>query len=246
MANILILGANSAVARELSQRYATANNQLFLVARNQDSLDNLMATLGGCVAGSFIADFNETSQAPNIITKAVAALGTLDVVLIAHGYLGDQEISEKDFQHAYEVIHTNYINVVALLIPLVEQLKKQGAGKVAVLLSVAGDRGRPRNFTYGSAKGALAIYLQGLRSVLYGTNIEIYSFKLGPVDSPMTVDHEKNFSFSSVDRVATLILRGLQGNRYTRYVPGYWFWVMWIVRWLPEGIFQKLKFLSAR
>ena len=246
MANVLIIGATSAVAAELAHRFAKRADRLFLVGRSEAKLSNLSTALDGQVQGQRVLDFNDTDQAESVVSEAASTLGSIDLVLIAHGWLGDQLLSEADFQHAYDVIHTNYINVVAFLIPLSQRLKQQGGGKIAVLSSVAGDRGRPRNFTYGSAKGALALYLQGLRSSLYDTEVEIYCFKLGPVDSPMTIDHEKNFSFSSIERVADIIEKGLQSRKYCHYVPGYWVWVMWVVRWLPESIFQKLKFLSAR
>ena len=246
MANVLILGATSAVAGEIARRCAQRGDRLYLVGRNADKLSTLLTELDSAVVGSASADFDATDNAEAVIQTAFAVMRTIDAVLIAHGALGDQEASEKDFDHAARVIHTNYISVVALMIPLVESLREQGYGKIGVLLSVAGDRGRPRNFTYGSAKGALGLYLQGWRSVLYGTGIDIHSFKLGPVDSPMTIDHEKNFSFSRVGKVATLILQGLDRKRLVHYVPGYWFWVMWCVRLMPEALFQKLGFLSDR
>jgi short-subunit dehydrogenase len=115
-----------------------------------------------------------------------------------------------------------------------------------VITSVAGERGRPRNYTYGAAKGGLTIYLQGLRSKLWGSGVEIYTFKMGPVDTPMTVDHEKNFSFSTVDAVSEAIVKGFSKKRYERYVPGYWQIVMFFVRIMPERLFQKFDFLSGR
>lgn len=246
MANAVILGCTSAVASEIASRMAARGDRLYLVGRNPQKLAQLREKLGAAVAGFAQADFDECDHAGDIIANAFATLGTVDMLLIAYGDLGDQLRSESDFQQARDTITTNYLSAVALLIPAAEAFRQQGHGKIAALLSVAGDRGRPRNFTYGSAKGALALYLQGLRSVLYGSGVQVYSFKLGPVDSPMTVDHEKNFSFTTVEKAAAGILKGLEGNRYTRYVPGYWFWVMLVVRWLPEPVFQKLGFLSDR
>lgn len=246
MANVLIIGCTSAVAAEISRRYAANGDRLFLVGRSANKMASLMESLDNSVVGSMLADFNDTDKAACIVNQAQDALGCLDIALIAHGDLGDQLRSEQSFAHARQVIETNYISVVSLLIPLTDVMKRQDLGKIGVILSVAGDRGRPRNFTYGSAKGALNLYLQGLRSVLYNTGVEVYGFKMGPVDSPMTVDHEKNFSFTTVERAADGILKGFYTKRYTRYVPGYWLWVMWVVRWLPEPIFQRLGFLSNR
>ena len=246
MKKVLIIGANSAVAGELAQRYAMDGSHLFLAARNVEKLDQLKSRLGQSVVGTIAVDFNNTEQAELLIDSANSALGHIDLAIIAHGFLGDQLLSEDDLEHSLEIIHTNYTSIVAQLIPLTRAMKQQGTGKIAVLLSVAGDRGRPRNFTYGSAKGALAIYLQGLRSVAYNTGLEIYSFKLGPIDTPMTVDHEKNFSFTTTTHVADKIQTALTKKRYVCYIPSFWFWVMLIVRNLPEFIFQKLGFLSER
>ncbi|MCG8671831.1 MAG: SDR family NAD(P)-dependent oxidoreductase [Pseudomonadales bacterium] len=243
---MVIFGATSAVAADMAKEYANQGHNLYLVARNKERLVSLEKAIGNNVVGSFCYDFNDTEVAKRAVIAAKEALGNIDIAVLAHGDLGDQLRSETDFLEAEQTIKTNLLSAVAIIIPLAELLKKQGAGKLAVLLSVAGDRGRPRNFTYATAKGGLGIYLQGLRSALYSTGVKVYCFKLGPVDSPMTVDHEKNFSFSSVEKVSALVRSGIEENRYTRYVPGYWFWVMWAVRWMPEWLFQKLGFLSDR
>jgi len=202
--------------------------------------------LGEAVVGIGVVDFLDIDATTMVIETAYHRLGSFDYVLIAHGLLGDQLLSESSVQEAVSVITTNYTSVVAQLVVITQLMGQQSSGKIGVITSVAGDRGRPRNFTYGSAKGALSVYLQGLRSVKWGSGLEVYTFKLGPVDSPMTVDHEKNFSFSTVDDVASNIIRAFETRRYVHYIPGYWAWVMWFVRWVPESIFQKLGFLSDR
>src|SRR5690606_4280000 len=117
-----------------------------------------------------------------------------DLALLAHGYLGNQLKSEESFSEAMAQISVNFVSAVAWLIPLAQRMEERGRGHLTVITSVAGDRGRPRNYTYGASKGALGLYLQGLRSRLYG-NVTVTTIKLGPVDTPMTVDHDKNASF---------------------------------------------------
>lgn len=246
MRRVLVIGATSAIATAMCQRMTQDGDRLYLMARDEAKLATLSASLGKKVSGFCQADFNNTASAVDSINDAHQSLGGFDLVLIAHGYIGDQLRSEVDYSHAEEVFQTNFLSVVAQLIPISQLMEKQGHGKIAVMTSVAGDRGRPRNYTYGTAKGALNTYLQGLRSRLWGSGVEVYSFKLGPVVTPMTADHEKNFSFSTIDRVVNIMLKGLQRGSYTRYVPGYWYWVMLVVRWLPEPIFQRVKFLSGR
>lgn len=246
MQNILLIGATSLIATKVAERYARRGCKLFLVGRDKEKLSALTNKIGSNTVGSYSIDLNNVEQIQDMLDAVNLVMPTIDIVLIAHGYLGDQLESERSFKHAHDIIQTNYVNCVGLIIPLVAKLRSQGSGKLGVLLSVAGDRGRPRNFTYGSAKGALGLYLQGLRSSLYQTEIEVHSFKLGPVDTPMTVDHEKNFSFSSPDRVADLIISGFNSSKRVHYVPSYWAFVMFAVRWMPEFLFQHLKFLSGR
>ena len=91
----------------------------------------------------------------------------------------------------------------------------------------------------------LGLYLEGLRSKYINSGIELYNIKLGPTDTPMTVNHEKNGTFISADKAAKLINKGLNSSRYTLYVPGFWRWIMLAVKLMPEWLFQRLRFLSA-
>jgi short-subunit dehydrogenase len=244
MKNILIIGATSAIASELARRHSARGDKLYLLARNPDKLKTLSDELGDAVIGSKAVDFIQAEQAQVWVREAAEQLGSIDLAWIIHGDLGDQSLSERAFEQAQDTLFINFISAVSFLIPLSQLMKQQGAGKIAVANSVAGDRGRPRNFTYGAAKSGLNTYLQGLRSACWHSGVEIYSFKLGPVDTPMTIDHAKNASFSSVNTVASRMLKGISSRRYTQYVPSYWYWVMAVVRWLPEALFQRLRFLS--
>ena len=243
---ILIVGATSAVAQAVAQRFAQQNGRIFCLARNPEKMAAVAKSLGNSFVGSYCYDFTETDRAPSAIAKATEALGSIDIALFAHGDLLNQIESEHDYAVAYETFAINQLSVIALLIPLSQQMEQQGNGKIGVITSVAGDRGRPRNYTYGAAKGSLNLYLQGLHSKLWGSGVEIYTFKLGPVDTPMTVDHTKNFSFSTVAAVSKMIVNGFEGKRYERYLPGYWKLVMFFVRNMPEWLFQRLDFLSGR
>ena len=251
MSTILILGATSAVAGRIAELYGDVTSEgrphrIYLMGRREDAIKALSERLGDVVVGTDCVDFVDLPATKVCIHKAYEQMGSFDIVLIAHGVIGDQILSEKNVEEALTVIEVNYTSVVAQLVTLTALMANQPSGKIGVITSVAGDRGRPRNYTYGAAKGALNIYLQGLRSVSWRSGLEIYTFKLGPVDSPMTIDHEKNFSFSTVDTVAEKIVQAFESRRYVHYIPGYWRFVMWVVRWLPESVFQKLGFLSDR
>ena len=234
------------MAQAVAQRFVRRGDQLFCLARNSEKMARVAEGLKEGLRGSYCFDFNDNAQAEAAVGRAVQCLGGIDIAFLAHGDLSDQLASEEDFAVARATIETNMLSKIALLIPLCRQLKTQGRGKIGVITSVAGERGRPRNFTYGAAKGGMTLYLQGLRSSLWQSGVEIYTFIMGPVDTPMTVDHPKNFSFATVDQVADKMVRAFGRRRYQIYVPGYWAWVMGFVRNVPESLFQKLKFLSER
>ena len=246
MARALIVGATSAIAAELARVLAARGDRLFLMARSGDKLAPLLTDLGPAVAGHTLGDFTETEAAETRIAEAIESLGGLDLAIIAHGLLGEQIATEQDFAQAKKVLDTNLGSVVALLIPIANQLERGGGGAIAVISSVAADRGRPRNYTYGAAKGALNVYLQGMRSRLYRAGVSVHTIRLGPTETPMTVDHPKNMLFATPERVARDILRAVERGVVEAYVPWYWGPIMGVVRNLPEPIFQRFKFLAGR
>ncbi|MCR9164641.1 MAG: SDR family NAD(P)-dependent oxidoreductase [Nannocystaceae bacterium] len=246
MANVLILGATSAIAQEVAKRYAERGDRLFVVGRNPAKLAALVSGLGPSCVGSLVADLDDTDANARRVDEALDALGSIDVGLVAHGLLGDQLETERSWDSAEAVLRTNLLSVVSLVIPLANALEEQGRGHLAVMSSVAGERGRPRNYTYGAAKGASTLYLQGVRSRLWAAGVEVHTLKLGPVDTPMTETHPKNALFATAEGVASSIVRLLDGPGGEAYVPKYWAPIMGVVRNLPEPLFQRLKFLSGR
>ncbi|MEM6296144.1 MAG: SDR family NAD(P)-dependent oxidoreductase [Myxococcota bacterium] len=246
MANVLILGATSAIATQVAMRYAARGDRLYVVGRNADKLRALKSTLGDACIEAISADLANTDGNEARVAAAIEALGHVDIGLVAHGLLGDQMETEQTWAHAKDVLEVNLMSVVSLLIPLANHLEARGRGHLGVMSSVAGERGRPRNYTYGAAKGALTLYLQGVRSRLWDAGVHVHTLKLGPVDTPMTHDHEKNALFATADDVADQIVAHLDGPGGETYVPWYWRPIMGVVRRMPEPLFQRFGFLSGR
>ncbi len=244
--HVAIFGATSAIAAEVARRYAARGARLYLVGRSREKLAHLAEGLARQVAGSAVQDFDRTDQAEACVRAAVAALGRLDIAILAHGLLGDQLESERSVAVAEQIARTNYLSVMALLIPLANELERQGCGQLVVLSSVAAERGRPRNYTYAAAKSALNTYLEGLGSRLYRGGVTVHTIKLGPVDTPMTASHEKNLLFSRPPEVARQIVRAIDRRRREAYVPSFWRPIMFAVRNLPEFLFQRVSGLSGR
>lgn len=246
MERVLILGATSTIAGDVARLYAARGARLYLVGRSDDKLAALVDELGEAVAAYKTLDFTADANAnQDLVAQAIGALGGLDTCLIAHGLLGDQLRSEEDFAEAKRIIDTNFTSVVSLLVPLANHFDAQGSGHLAVISSVAGERGRPRNYTYGAAKGALTTYLQGVRSRLW-PRVTVHTIKLGPVETPMTVDHPKNALFAQSADVASDIVRAIDAGQPEPFVPWFWRPIMATVERLPEPVFQRFKSLSGR
>lgn len=246
MGTVLILGATSAIAAEAAQLYARRGDRLCLVGRDAGKLAAVAERCAPAEVTTITADFAALQENDAVIRSAVQQLGHIDTALVAHGDLGDQLLSERSFAQAESTLTTNFTSVVSLLIPLANHMETRGGGRLGVITSVAGDRGRPRNYTYGSAKGALNIYLQGLRSRLYRANVTVTTLKLGPVDTPMTRTHAKNLLFAQPANVARDIVRAIDQGVPEAYVPWFWAAIMPVVKHTPERLFQMLSFLSGR
>lgn len=249
MRRILVLGATSAIAAEACALWAARGDRLHLVGRSADKLAAVAAECErrGAEVTTARADLQESAAAGELVDASIAALGgQIDLAFIAHGDLGDQLLSEREYHEAARILEINLLSAIALVVPLANALERQRGGALAVITSVAGERGRPRNYTYGAAKGALGLYLQGVRSRLYRAGVQITTIKLGPVDTPMTRDHDKNALFVGPARAAREIVRAIDRGAREAYVPWYWRPIMAIVRRTPEALFQRLRFLSGR
>ena len=243
--NVLIIGATSAIAGATARLYAQRAARLFLLARDPQRLQRMSADLtvrGATSVDSACLDLRCHDQHRAAIEAAAASLGSIDIVLLCYGVLPDQEQAENDFNATREALEVNGLSVISLLIVLATSMQQQQQGKIAVVTSVAGERGRQSNFVYGAAKAMVSTYLQGLRGKLLPHGIHLIDIRPGPVDSPMTAGFDKGPLWSCPEQIAASIVKSIDRNRHTAYAPGYWRPIMWVIRCIPEVIFKRLKF----
>ncbi|MBP7275405.1 MAG: SDR family oxidoreductase, partial [Kiritimatiellae bacterium] len=233
MKKILIIGAYSAMAEATARRWARERCRFHLCGRNADRLHDLAADLrirGAESADISVLDALDTDRHAETIARAVAAMGGLDLALIAHGTLSDPAECARDVPAALRELNTNALSVISLLTHLAAHFEAQGRGTIAVISSVAGDRGRASNYVYGTAKGAVSLYLQGLRQRLHPRGVHVLTIKPGFVDTPMTAGFRKGPLWASPDRVARGICRAVRRRRDVVYVPFFWRFIMAVVR----------------
>ena len=241
---ILVLGATSGIAEAVCRIWASQGAQLFLVARNPEKLAVVAADLktrGAAYVGTAVADLDDTEKHAELLSHAVNSLTGMDVALLAHGILGDQARAEQDFQHAAQILHTNLVAPISLLTWLANYCVQRRAGVLAVLSSVAGDRGRKSNYLYGSSKAGLTAFLAGLRNRIDREGVTVMTIKPGPVKTAMTAGMRGSEKFADVDKVAQSIVTAIDKRVDTVYVPFQWAPIMWAVRSIPERIFKKLN-----
>lgn len=244
MKHILIIGATSAIAEACARKWAQQGHKLFLAARNAAQLSSIEADLrtrGAPSVGHAMFDaLDEAAHAP-LLAQATQAMGGLDTVLIAHGTLSDQARAQTDLAYARREIETNGLSVVQLMGLAAEQLAPQGHGCIAVISSVAGDRGRQSNYVYGSAKALVSAFASGLRQRLTPLGVNVLTIKPGFVDTPMTAAFKKGALWAQPEKVARDITRAVERGQGVLYTPWFWWGIMAIIRTVPEAIFRKLK-----
>ncbi len=244
MQNILIVGATSAIAEATARRWAARGDALYLVARNREKLEAIAADLrvrGANRVACFTMDARKIDEHATMLTAAAAALGEIDVVLIAHGSLPDQDACAASVALTIAEIETNALSVIALATLVAQIFERRGKGSLAVIGSVAGDRGRQSNYVYGAAKGMVSLFLQGLRNRLHKRGIHVLTIKPGFVDTPMTAAFTKGALWVKPDAIAAGIVDAVERKRDEVYLPRFWALIMFIVRHVPEAVFKRLS-----
>ena len=243
-ATVLVLGATSSIAIATMRQLAAPNRRFMLVGRNSNRLTAVAQDLlarGAQAVDTWVMDLDDTTGHPEMLGIAEQRLGKFDLALIAHGVLGDQQAAEADFESAAAILHTNFISTVSLLTWLGNYFQAQRRGTLAVISSVAGDRGRKSNYVYGASKGALNIFLDGLRNRIDRDGVQVLTIKPGFVATPMTAHVPKNALFASPEQVAKGILQAVDQRRDVVYVPRFWSLIMLLVCAIPGSRFKKMN-----
>lgn len=243
MKNIVIVGATSAIATACARRWAVEGASFFLVARSAERLqqvaDDIIAR-GAKLAVCHQLDVNDVDEHEAMLARCRAEFGSIDIVLVAPGTLPDQARCEADATIAMGEFNTNVTSIIGLLTPIANLIEAQRHGTIAVISSVAGDRGRPSNYLYGSAKAALSAFCEGLNARLFKAGAHIVTIKPGFVATPMTAGLPLPGPLvATPDKVARDITRAIEKNKDVLYTPWFWSPIMLIIRSVPKFVFKR-------
>lgn len=241
---IVITGAASAIAQATARLWANDQASFFLIDRDATKLaavaDDLRVRGAGTVYTQAL-DLTEYEVNPRVWAQVITQLGVVDVLLVAHGILPNQAVTEQSWAVAHEALAVNFLSVVSLLIPAAHYFTERQAGTIAVITSVAGDRGRQSLYTYSAAKGGLQRYVQGVRNRLYKHGVTVLDIRPGYVDTPMTAGVAKGRLWVQPAVVGRDIVRAVAAHRDLLYTPRRWWLIMFIIRSIPERIFKRLS-----
>ncbi|MBK1647547.1 SDR family oxidoreductase [Rhabdochromatium marinum] len=245
MKQILIIGATSAIANACARLWASQGAVFFLVARNAEKLAQTAADLSSRGAGTvhtYAMDVTHLEAHVAMLSACQEALGRIDIALVAHGTLPDQAACEQDAALALREFNLNATATVGLLTQLANQLESQRGGTLAVITSVAGDRGRPSNYLYGSAKAAVSAFCEGLRARLFKVGVHLIDIRPGFVATPMTQGLPlPALLVAQPEVVAKGILAGIERQTNVLYTPAFWTVIMWVVRSIPSVVFKRMS-----
>lgn len=241
---ILIVGASSAIAHETAKCFAQDGAELFLVGRTASKLatvaDDLQAR-GAQRVETYLLDVSDLTRHQQMFEQALSTLGSLDMLLIAHGTLGDQRKCELSVEETLRELTNNFTSVVSLLTISANYFEQQKRGCIAVISSVAGDRGRKSNYVYGTAKAGVSTFLQGLRNRLASAGVTVLTVKPGFVDTPMTAGIKKGPLFASSRVVGRGVYQAMLKGKDVVYLPWFWLPIILVLKSIPEGIYKKLS-----
>ncbi len=241
--NLLILGANSDVAHSLAKKFAQEDHaNIYMASRDIELLEKKATDIQSRYdvnAEALVFDASDfdshNSFYENLDPKP-------DGVILAFGYLGDQEKAQKDFNEAKSIIDTNFSGAVNILEIVAADFEKRGPGFIIAISSVAGERGRQSNYFYGAAKGALSIYLSGLRNRLFKKNIHVMTVLPGFISTKMTENLDLPEKLTATpSSVADDIYKAYQKGRNIVYTKWFWKWIMLIIKSIPELIFKRMS-----
>jgi decaprenylphospho-beta-D-erythro-pentofuranosid-2-ulose 2-reductase len=243
---ILIWGATSDIAFHLAQIYANEHNSFVLVARNRERLESIKKNLlngGAKEVSCFIQDFRDLSKLNTLSSDINSTHPDILLIILAQGVLVPLlEKSENTAQILQENIALNFTSQVTILNFWAYEFSKKINGKIAVISSVAGDRGRRSNYLYGSLKGALSVFVEGLTAEMADAGVSVILIKPAFIQTKMTSALKNTPLSTKVEKAAQIIYSGINQNKPVIYVPGFWKWIMIVLKLIPFSIFKKFKF----
>lgn len=247
MQTLVVLGATSAVAIAYMRKVAAkAKTRFVLVGRNEAKLNDIRADVvargGDETSFNVVGNLADPAAVGGMYAQIVGQATQIDQVLLAYGMLGEQQDLQNDINDVKSIIDVNFVSATMWCEAFAMKFEEQANGKLVIIGSVAGDRGRQSNYLYGATKGALERVAEGMaHRFAVDKDINVTLVKPGFIDTPMT-DHIANKGgplWATPEKIADVMMSAVAKKRVRVYAPWIWRWILLIVRSLPMPIMHK-------
>ena len=215
MEYILIIGAKSELAKNIADIYASKGYSLYLTGRDIQSLSKFSETLindYGVNVKLIDLDLNRFDTHKELIKE----LDTLPLgVICATGYYPNQLKAQIDNNDMLNSMTANFTGPVSVINYLVEEMKRIKKGFVVGISSVSGERGRKKNYIYGSAKSGFTTFLSGLRNELFDQNVHVMTVILGFIKDGSETNVVKKMLSKLKGHKQKILILGANENSYS-------------------------------
>ncbi|WP_276940328.1 SDR family NAD(P)-dependent oxidoreductase [Ferrimicrobium acidiphilum] len=244
--HVLVLGGGSEIARALLMRLAGVSlRSVILMGPHAETLkrtrEQLLAAFPKLTVVTLALDLSELQTVDMAVAKALKRLEVIDCVIMAAGWLGAQEMDERDPESVAHTLTVNFTGPAMALTRCAERLEEQGYGLMIVLSSVAGERVRRSNYLYGAAKAGLDGFALGLADRVH-PKVSVMVIRPGFVSTAMTRSLATPPLATTAERVASDIIRGISSGATIVWSPRSMRAIMAIYRHLPRAIARQIRY----
>ncbi len=182
-----ITGASGGIGKAVALALAEKGWTVFATARSVDALAALEVA-GQSTPGQIIplpGDVTDTGSMAECV-GTITSQGPLALAILNAGIYTPMRAINFDAQTARDMIEVNLIGVTNTLAPVLEAMRAQGTGHIAVTSSVAGYRGLPDAAAYSATKAGLIAMCEALAMDLVDLGIRISVINPGFVETAAT------------------------------------------------------------
>jgi len=245
----IIIGASSGIGAALTRRLALSGYLVAAVARREEVLDELCASINENLPGQerrvvwpYGHDVTNFEEVPGLFQQIVQDLGGLDLIVYAAAVQPAVGAGEYDFAKDEAMINTNLLGAIAWLNLAAARFERTRRGQIVGISSIAGDRGRVAAPVYNTSKAGLNTYLEALRNRLSRRGVTVTTIKPGFVETRLLENAAKTFWVISPEDAAKQVHTAITRRQQTVYAPKRWLLVGLIIRHIPSFIFRQLSF----
>ncbi|WP_425436218.1 SDR family NAD(P)-dependent oxidoreductase [Paenibacillus rigui] len=214
----VITGASSGIGAIMAQQLAARGAVPVLMARSEEKLDAVAATLGSSEYGKYTLDVTSTGQVMEVMGRVIERYGRIDILINNAGYGVFDAFVTASLEEIDNMMDVNYMGTVRCTKAVLPHMLKAGSGHIVNIASMAGKIGSAKSSGYTATKHAVLGFTNCLRQELVGTGVYLSAINPGPIDTPFfdkadpSGNYVKNVKWFMLkpERVASKVLHAIE------------------------------------